>query len=190
MKILNLFIILVLSFTSLSLLCCSKSVEPGFQTTDLEITVVDEVLNKVQGAKVTLRESFLVPATHPPLFTDMNGKVLFSNVNTRVTWIAEKGCKSNRSSIYWFQQIINPNSLNKATTTIEKTGILKVVNSSNVTYSISPGSSYLPADSTLISYFKEGQILISAWQSNTPGSGRDTLLNISCGDTTRLNVPF
>ena len=167
---------------------CSKTHDD--QNTRLEITLADEAGNKVPSVTVNLYK-YNGDLTSTGI-TDINGRVLFSNLEpTLYNWIAESGCQTNRLSETTTGSALVPNAIIYGYSVLSETGPLKVTNNSTNSYFVtsSTSSNTLVGNDQIIVYFKTGPHIIHTENIATPGIGRDTLIQILCADTTKINLP-
>lgn len=139
MKSKNLILLALFIASSLEITSCSKSTPPE---TSLEITVTDELGNKVSGASVAI---FLSQSdwengtnqTKPTQITDANGKATFSPlIATQYYWAAGKDCKNNYNGSNATSGNIQAAKNTQLTTVITSTGTLRFVNTSSSAYSV------------------------------------------------------
>lgn len=174
---------------------CKKSTPPE---TSLEITVSDELGNKVSGASVTLflSESDWENGTNqskPTQLTDVNGKVKFTPlISTQYYWAAGKDCKNNYNGSNTISGNLTPNTNTQVSTIITSTGTLKFVNISSFAYSIFLNgtlSANIPPTSTKILPMRPiGGYVIRVEQIG--GSTIKTYTgNLTCGSTLVTTFP-
>ena len=74
-----------------------------------------------------------------------------------------------------------------------ETGTLKITNTSSDRYKVSDSTSFnvtVSLDTPYIIYPKVGSYKIHNEKLSTPGIGKDTLIQVRCGDTTFLKLPY
>ena len=125
--------------------------------------------------------------------SDTTGIVLFSDLDAALYyWLAEKGCKTNRNSQTTLNTELIPGVVLYGYSVLSETGILKITNSSPEPYNVSDSlfNITLSRDTPYIAYPVIGSYLIHSEKVSTPGAGKDTLIQITCGDTSFLNLPY
>ena len=107
-------------------------------------------------------------------------------------WIAEKGCKNNRASETTLNRPLINGVILYGYAVLSETAFLKIKNNAAEPYILydSTFSLNLPSDTTFFFYPKVGIHKIRAEKVSTPGFGKDSIIQINCGDTTYLNLPF
>jgi len=168
---------------------CSKTEQ--ITNTKLLITLKDTAGNYISNATVRLFKNMTDSGITQ--LSDSNGIVLFSNLDAGVYyWYAEKGCKTNRR----YGQITTPTPLILGTvsygySTLTETGTLMISNISTEPYLVSDSLfSVTLNDTPYISYPEVGSYIIHSEKISTPGMGKDTVIQIACGDTTILTLPY
>lgn len=124
---------------------CSKSSDSSTPTpttpTTLKVTVTDDAVNKVAGASVDLYLSELdllnksnVVATTS---TDALGVATFTSIGASKYWVlATSGCQTNYNAKANTGSAIVTNTVNSVITQMQKTGTLKMVNTSSNPYKV------------------------------------------------------
>ncbi|MEO8584240.1 MAG: hypothetical protein ABI415_10605 [Flavitalea sp.] len=132
----------LLCFASISsIISCKKEAEP-LPDTSLEITVADDLGNKVNGATVALfnnHEDWLKGSNQVATekITDANGVAVFSNLTSKqYYWGVIKDCKSNIHGSITTDFAISSYKNNKVSTVIRGTGTIQLINNSSNPYSI------------------------------------------------------
>jgi hypothetical protein len=107
-------------------------------------------------------------------------------------WLAEKGCKTNRVSQTTLNRALIPNAILYGYSVLSETGTLKIINNSPEPYKLSDSlfNITIYKDTPYIAYRRVGSYLIHSEKINYPVMGKDTLINIRCGDTCFLNLPY
>jgi hypothetical protein len=179
----------VIPFICFLFIKCSKLEQ--INNTQLLITLKDTAGNYVSGATVRLYKN--AADSGITKISDAGGMVLFSNLELDLYyWLAEKGCQNNRNR----GQITTPRPLVLGTvsygySTLTKTGILLISNISTEPYLVSDSLfSITLNDTTYITYPEVGSYIIHSEKVSTPGIGKDTLIQITCGVTTILTLPY
>ena len=173
--------------------CSKNTIE---QTATVQITVQKYIGGPVvPGATVKLYKYEVIP-NNQVLATQIagsNGIATFSNLSPiQYAWYAEKGCL--KGGIFTWLGTLNVNVLNKGAVFVSETGALKLINNSSEAYLVNgfqvTNSFNLPNNSThLYDTIGVGQYTIHGEPVSTPGIGRDTLINITCGDTVTVSYP-
>lgn len=184
------FFLLAILATGFCLATCTKvqeeNIKPG-----LLITLKDTSGNSIAGATVRLYKN--ETDTGITKLSDSTGVVIFTELEPVLYyWLATKGCKTNRNSQTSLNRVLLPNVVLYGYSVLTETGMLRITNSSTepylVTDSVFKATVYI--DTSYISYPKVGSYLIHSEKLSTPGIGKDTLIQISCGDTTIINLPY
>jgi hypothetical protein len=180
----------VFSVTCLLVISCKKYEEP-FSKPRLFITLKDDSAKAVAGATVRLYKNAQDPGI--VLISDTSGIVLFENLEPALYyWHAEKGCSTNRVSQTTLNRPLINNVVLYGYSVMTETGILKITNTSTEPYKVSDTlvSTTVYIDTPYIAYRKVRSYLIHSEKISTPGVGKDSLLMVNCGDTTRLILPY
>ncbi len=183
-------LILVL-LASLFFLRCAKNPPQEKLKTRLMITLRDDEGKSVAGTVVRLYKN--AADTGIIRIADSTGKLYYPNLEpTLYYWTAEKGCKNNRASQTTLNRPLIDGIILYGYSVLSANGTLKVKNNSAEPYKLSDStfSVTLPADTTWFGYPKIGVHKIHAEKISTPGIGKDTLIQIKCGDTTFITLPF
>ncbi len=174
---------------------CSKNEE--IVKTGLFITLKDETGTAVKGATVRVYKN--VSDTGITQLSDTTGVVYFPDLEVALYyWLAEKGCKTNRNSQVTLNRPLISGVVLYGFSILSETGILKITNNSTEPYKVSDSlrnvamqfKITLNKDSTYIAYPKVGSHVIHSEKLSTPGIGKDTLMQIACGVTNILNLPY
>jgi hypothetical protein len=180
----------VLFLTCLFLANCSKQDETILKPR-LLITLKDDSSKAVSGATVRLYKNEQDPGI--TLVSDTSGVVFFENLEAELYyWHAEKGCSTNRVSQTTLNLPLIEGVVLYGYSTMTKTGILKIANTSTDPYKVSDSlfTDTVYIDTPYIAYRKVHSYLVHSEKLSTPGTGKDTLLQVNCGDTTRLILPY
>ncbi len=140
------FLVAIISITLLS--GCSKTdvstPEPEIvpTTTSLELTILDDSGNPMQGAEVRLYSS------KEDMENELNqvssiqqsgsdGKVVFTELaSKRYYWFAEKGCENNSCSAFTTDCFIGSDTINSVNVLISGTGNLELISTSDNPYKV------------------------------------------------------
>lgn len=189
MKLLTVCLI-AFSVACILLASCSKYEEPVLSTR-LHITVVDDSSKAVSGATVRLYKN--TQDTGITQLSDTAGNVLFLNLEPRLYyWLAEKGCKTNRNSQMALDRPLIEGVILYGRSVMTETGILKIINTSTDSYKVTDSvfTITLAKDTTYIVYPKVGKRTIYTEKIASAGTIKDTSIQIRCGDTSILRIPF
>jgi hypothetical protein len=184
-------VLIMVLLTSLLFLKCAKTPRQEKLKTRLMITLGDDEGKSVAGTVVRLYKD--VADTGIMRTADSTGKLYYPDLEpTLYYWSAQKGCKNNRASQTTLNRPLLDGIILYGYSVLSANGTLKVKNNSAESYKLSDStfSVTLPADTTWFGYPKIGVHKIHAEKINTPGTGKDTLVQIKCGDTTVINLPF
>lgn len=184
-------ILIVLPLTCLLFIKCSKNKEI-ISKPSLFITLKDESRNSISNATVRLyknaRDSGITQ------ISDTSGIVIFRNLGVELYyWLAEKGCKTNRNSQNTLNRPLIPGAILYGYSVLSETGTLKITNISTEHYKVSDSLLFnitLSNDTPFIVYPKVGSYVIHSEKVSTPGIGKDTLIQVRCGDTSIINLPY
>jgi len=169
---------------------CSKK-EELVSKPRLFITVVDETGKGVEGASVHLYKNEQDPGLLKT--TDSSGIVLFDSLETELYyWHAEKECKTNRNSQVSLNRPLMPGVVLYGYSILAETGILKIINTSAASYNVTDSLSWniVLNDTPFITYPLVGAYTVYFEKISMPGAVRDTTIQMQCGDTTQLILPF
>lgn len=189
----SLLIILVL--TCLCFVMCSKNEE--VIKTGLFITLKDETGKAVTGATVRVYKN--ASDTGITQLSDTTGVVYFPDLEVALYyWLAEKGCKTNRNSQVTLNRPLISGVVLYGFSILSETGILKITNNSPEPYKVSDSllnvavvfRDTLNKDAIYIAYPKVASHIIRSEKLSTPGIGKDTIMQIRCGDTSFINLPY
>jgi hypothetical protein len=133
-------LIAILSISSF-ISACSKSNNSPTPTTNLQITVKDNLGNSITGATVSLfvDSSDYANGTNSVAnsISDASGNVKFTNLSTiKYYFLAKSNCENNFNSGNVLANPLTQNATTNATAIISSTGILKLVNNSTNPYTI------------------------------------------------------
>ena len=184
-------LLIIILLTSLLFLTCAKTPPKEKLKTRLMITLADDSGNSVAGTKVILYKNTV--DTGIVRIADSTGKLYYPDLDTTLYyWLAEKGCKNNRASQTTLNRPLIDGIILYGYSVLSATATLKVKNNSGESYKLSDStfSVTLPADTTWFGYPKIGVHKIHAEKLSAPGTGKDSLIQIKCGDTTVINLPF
>lgn len=187
------FIIIILLLISTHLLKCSKPMEPEIRKPVLLITLKDDSGKLIRGANVRLYKN--ISDSGISKLSDSTGVVIFYELEAvQYHWLASKGCSTNRVSQTTLNRPLVPNGILYGYSVLSPTGTLKIINNSTDLYKVSDSLSNISItihkDTPYIGHRKVRSYIIRSEKTNTPGTTRDTLLRIRCGDTTVLNLPY
>jgi len=185
---------LLIFLLSISLLTrCSKN--QNNQSTRLRIDVADESGNVVSGATVRIYQSSNDPGITG--ITDDKGVVLFSNLSPEIyLFDAAKGCKNNRNDLSVLTSPLVPNAIIYIHTDLSENGVLQIINSSTDSFTASikvlnrKFAVEVPGHDSTIIYPDTGPGTLHTENESAPGTSRDSLIQISCTDTTIIHLPY
>lgn len=190
MKTQQLYFIAAL-FTGLFLVTCSKKQEI-VTTPGLLITLRDTLGNSVSGATVRIYKN--ATDTGISKISDSTGVVFFTDLEPAIYyWLATKGCKTNLNSQTTLNRKLITNVVLYGYSVMMETGTLMITNSSADPYKVTTDSVFTAnvyIDTSYISYPKIGSYFIHSEKLSTPGIGKDTLIQINCGDTALIKLPY
>ncbi|MEO7265251.1 MAG: hypothetical protein ABIW38_10080 [Ferruginibacter sp.] len=181
--------IIVFPIVSLLLITCGKAIEQT-DNTQLLITLKDSAGNRIQGATVRLYKNAADAGISK--ISDSTGITLFSNLETvQYFWLAEKGCRNNRADKITNGRPLIRGAVLYGYSILSATGALKITNTSGVSYKVSDTLfNIILNDTPYLTYHKVGSYLIHSEKLSTPGIGKDTLMQIRCGDTSFIRLPY
>jgi hypothetical protein len=190
MKNYYLFLIVLLLMSSLLIRCAKtptqETLKPG-----LFITLKNDTGKSVPGATVRLYKN--ISDSGITQISDSTGVVIFSDLDTTLYyWLAEKGCKTNRISQTTLNRALIPNAILYGFSVLSETGALKIINNSPEPYKVSDSlfNITINKDTPYFAYRRVRSFLIHSEKISTPGTGKDTLVQIRCGDTCIINLPY
>jgi hypothetical protein len=179
---------------SLTLLClafvqCKKTKE--IKNTQLLITLKDTAGDKVSGATIRLYKD----STDPGIIkiSDSTGIALFSDLDVALYyWSAQKACMSNRNDQVTTNRPLVFGTVMYGYSIMADTGTLKIINTSSEPYKIvdSPFINIILNDTPYLSHPNTGSYKLHVEKQSSPGTGKDTLIEITCGNISVLNIPF
>lgn len=180
---------------SLVIIClfygCAKVTDPAEQKPVLFITLRDDSAKAVSGATVRLYKTNIDSSLVK--ISDSTGVVIFNDLDiARYNWIAEKGCLTNRISQTTLNRDMIPDVILYGYSVMAKTGALKIINNGAEDYKIKDSliTITLKKDSTYFAFRRVYAYKINSEKISTPGTGKDTIINIQCADTTILRLPY
>ena len=179
----------IFSLTCLLFVKCSKNQEIILKPR-LFITLKDEAGNGISGATVRLYKNAQDPGITQ--ISDTSGIVIFRNLEAELYyWLAEKGCKTNRNSQNTLDRPLVQNVILYGYSVMSETGTLKITNTLAEPYKVSDSLFNITLNDTpYIAYPKVGSYIIHSEKVSTPGIGKDTLIQVSCGDTSFIILPY
>lgn len=183
-------LLLFFSLAYLLFLSCSKVKEENLQTR-LLITLKDTAGASVSGATVRLYKNDADPGIIKT--SDSSGLVFFPSLDVELYyWLAEKGCKTNRNSQMTLNKPLISGAILYGYSVLSETGTLKITNNAGEPYLVTDSvfTVTLASDTTYIMYPKIGTYLIHSEKVSTPGIGKDSVIQIACGTTTVLDLPY
>ena len=170
---------------------CAKTTETEVKKPALFITLKDDSAKAVSGATVRLYKTNIDSGLVK--ISDSNGVVIFNDLDVAsYTWLAEKGCSTNRVSQTTLNRNLIPDVVLYGYSVMTQTGAIKIINNSTEDYKVKDSliTITLKKDSTYFAFRRVYAYLIHREKLSTPGAGKDTLINIHCGDTTILRLPY
>lgn len=170
---------------------CTKAPEPENKKPALFITLKDDSAKVVSGATVKLYKNNIDSSLVK--ISDSNGVVIFTDLDVaNYTWLAEKACSTNRVSQTTLNRNLIPDVILYGYSVMAKTGAIKIINNAAEDYKISDSliTVTIKKDSSFFAFRRARSYLIHSEKLSTPGTGKDTLINIQCGDTTVLRLPY
>jgi hypothetical protein len=183
--------LIIVVWITLYFVSCAKPIEPEIRKPTLFITVKDDSGKSVAGASVRLYKN--MSDTGITQFSDSTGIVIFYELDTtRYYWLAQKGCSTNRVSQTTLNRPLLPNGVFYGYSVLTKTGTLRIINTSSEPYKVSDSlfSFTVYKDTPYIGHRRVRSYTIHSEKATTPGVGKDTLINIRCGDTSLLSLPY
>jgi hypothetical protein len=175
-------VLIILLLTSLLFLRCAKTPPKEKLKTRLMITLGDVVRLYKNSADTGIVR-----------IADSTGKLYYPDLDTTLYyWTAQKGCKNNRASQTTLNRPLIDGIILYGYSVLSANGTLIVKNNLAEPYKLSDStfSVTLPADTTWVGYPKIGVHKMHAEKVSAPGIGMDSLIQIKCGDTTFINLPF
>ena len=189
-KNLRKIVLLVLLLALLFCIKCTKSNEIVTKPS-LFITLKDEAGKKVSGATVRLYKN--EQDSGITQISDTTGFVFFQDLEAeQYYWLAQKGCKTNRNSQNTTNRPLIPDVVLYGYSLLSETGTLKITNIAAEPYKVSDSlfNITVSRDTPYITYPAVGLYVIHSEKVNAPGTGKDTLIMIQCGDTSRIILPY
>lgn len=182
--------LIILTATALLFIKCTKKEQETFSKPILFITLKDTAGNNIAGATVRLYKN--EQDTGIIKISDTTGLVKFYNLESELYyWLAEKGCKTNRNSQTSLNRPLIPGAVLYGNSVLSETGTLKITTSTEP-YKVTDSAIFnvrVSLDTPYITYPKVGSYKIHSEKISTPGTGKDTLIKVQCGDTTFLTLP-
>jgi hypothetical protein len=187
------FLIVLLFATSLLYITCSKKVDTTPLKPRLLITLKDTAKQSVAGATVKLYKN--LSDTGITKISDTTGIVIFDDLDVAVYyWLAQKDCKTNWNSQTTLNRALVPDVILYGYSVLSETGTLRIINNSidpyKVVDSLTKLSVTISKDTPYIGHPKIGLHLIHSEKVSTPGAGKDTIIEIKCGDTSIITIPY
>ncbi len=181
-------ILIVLPFLGLLIITCGKAIVQE-ENTQLLITLKDTSGIAIQGATVWLYKN--AADTGIIKISDSSGIVFFSGLETvQYYWMAAKGCKNNRNDKMTNGRPLIRGAVLYGYSILSENGTLKITNNSGVPYRVtSPLFNIILNDTPYIKYPVPGSYLIHSEKLSTPGIGKDTMMQVRCGDTSFITLP-
>ncbi len=183
------FLLIVFPIVGLLFITCGKAIEQ-IENTRLLITLKDSTGNRIAGATVRLYKN--AADTGITKISDSTGITLFSDLETvQYYWLAEKGCSNNRTDKITNGRPLIRGAVLYGYSILSATGALKITNNTGEPYRVSDSLfNIILNDTPYLTYHKAGSYLIHSEKLSTPGIGKDTLMQIRCGDTSFINLPY
>ncbi len=170
---------------------CADPLKVELGKPSLYLKIRDDSGKVVPGATVRLykdiRDSGITKTV------DSTGLVIFSDLDIGMYyWFAQKGCKTNRISQVTIDRPFVPGAVYYGYSVLAETGTLKIINNAVEPYKISDSlfSITLNKDTPYIAHRRVRSYLIKIEKISLPGVSKDTLIRITCGDTTIISVPY
>lgn len=187
------FLISLLFAASLLDIACSKKVDTIPLNPRLLITLKDTAKQSVTGATVKLYKNVSDPGIIK--ISDSAGIVIFDDLEpTLYYWLAQKDCKTNLNSQTTLKRNLLPDVILYGYSVLSETGTLKITTNSIEPYkvvdSIGKLSLTISKDTPYIGYPFIGLHRIHTEKLNTINTGKDTVVEIKCGDTSVINLPI
>ncbi|HEV7781944.1 MAG TPA: hypothetical protein VGO58_11805 [Chitinophagaceae bacterium] len=181
--------LVIFSVTCLLFITCKKFEEPVLKPR-LFITLKDDSGANIAGARVRLYKN--AQDSGSILISDTSGIVFFQDLEPELYyWHAAKGCSTNRNSQNTVNRPLIVDVVLYGNSVLSETGTLKITNTATEPYKVS--SSFfnitLSRDTPFIVYPKIGAYTVHSEKLSTPGIGRDTSVQVRCGDTTFIILP-
>ena len=170
---------------------CTKTLPQENLKTRLLITLKDDKGLSVAGTVVKLYKN--AADTGIVRIADSSGILYYPNLDVAVYyWLAQKGCKNNRASQTTLNRALIEGAILYGYAVLSETGTLIIKNNAAEAFNVydSTFSVKLPADTTYFVYPKVGFHRIRAEKVGSPGIGKDSVIQIKCGDTAYINLPY
>ena len=181
----------ILSMTVLLFITCAKTQPEPVLKTRLLITLRDDEGKSVDSAVVKLYKK---GTTIPVIKTvDSTGIAYFPDLETATYyWTAEKGCKNNLASQQTLNKPLIEGVILYGYSILSSRAVLQIENTSADKYQLSDSTINvsLAGDTTMYVYPKIGNRTFHFVPSDTLKKTKDTMVNIICGDTAFLKLPF
>ncbi len=169
---------------------CSKTTEITVKPI-LLITLKDATRKGVPGATVRLYKN--AADSGITKLSDSTGVVIFYDLDATIYyWEAAKDCKTNRHSQNTLNRALIPGVVLYGYSLLSETGELKITNNSPGSYIISDSrfSSTIKSDSVFTTYHNVGAYMLHSVPVSDSTLIRDTLIQVSCNDTTFISLPY
>jgi hypothetical protein len=184
------FLLVIVLVNSL-FVSCSETIQKELSKPRLLITLKTEAGKSVPGASVRLYKNVSDPGLVK--ISDSSGVVIFSELEPVLYyWLAEKACKTNKLSQMTLDRPLVPGAILYGYSVLAEAGTLKIINNSTDAYKVSDSTFTVTVkkDTPYIVHRKVRSYLIHSEKISTPGTGKDSLIRIRCGDTTIINLPY
>ncbi|MEP6584121.1 MAG: hypothetical protein ABJA90_07630 [Ginsengibacter sp.] len=186
----NRILIITLLVTISFFISCSKTTEVTVKPM-LLITLKDETRNAISDATVRLYKN--AADSGITKFSDSTGVVIFNDLDaTLYYWDAVKDCKTNKHSQNTLNRPLIAGVVLYGYSVLSATGDLYITNNSPGSYIISDSrfNSTIKSDSVFTTYHNVGAYLLHSVPVSDSTLIRDTTIQISCNDTTFINLPY
>ena len=185
------FLTILLIIISVAYITCSKKVDTILLKPRLLITLKDTAKQSIAGATVRLYKN--LADTGITKISDTTGIVIFDDLDPVLYyWFAQKNCKTNWNSQMTLNRVLVPDVILYGYSVLSETGTLRIINNSVDSFKVVDSTAKLSLtiskDTPYISHPNIGLHLIHSEKVSTPGIGKDTVIEIKCGDTSVVNL--
>lgn len=177
---------------TLFVVSCTKIAPEPVLKTRLLITLRDDEGKRVDSALVTLYKNG-VAAPVDTLSVDSTGIAYFPDLAVATYhWTAAKGCKTNLASQQSLNKPLIEGMILYGYSVLSSRAVLKIENTTANTYTIADSTINVSfrGDTTLYVYPKIGTRTFHFEPADTLKNALDTVMEVTCGDTAYLKLPF
>jgi hypothetical protein len=181
----------ILIFCALVFFTCSKVTTVPSLKTRLVITLADDEGKSVDSTVVKLYKKGI--DTPMVKIADSTGLIYYSDLEVAIYyWTAQKGCKNILASQSSLNGPLPEGLASYQYCVLSSRAVLKITNTAPFDYKLTDStiSITFKADTILYAYPKIGLRTLHFVPSDTLIKARDTVMQIKCGDTAFIKLPF